>query len=48
MQRNGLFLLTALFHIQTNEGAGSRIMRDSMEEKQCREEELEPPNREKL
>lgn len=45
MQGNRLFLLTALLHIQINEGVGSGIMRDSMREKECREEESQPQNR---
>lgn len=45
MQGNSLFLLTALLHIQINEGVGSGIMRDSMREKECREEESQPQNR---
>lgn len=47
-RRIGLFLLAALFYIQANEGAGSRVMRDGMGEKQGREEESEPRNGEKL
>lgn len=47
-RRIGLFLLTTLFYIQANEGAGSRVMRDGMGEKQWREEESEPRKGEKL
>lgn len=34
LQGEGLFLLTTVFYIQTNEGAGRKIMRDGMRERE--------------
>lgn len=37
LEGDGLFLLTTVFYIQTNEGAGRKIMRDGMGEKEWSE-----------
>lgn len=41
LQGDGLCLLTTVFYIQTNEGAGRKIMRDGMGERQRESEKGE-------